>query len=165
MVEADAVSVNRARPARSMLIRPARAEDAAAWAGLRVALWPEEDPGRHPGDIRDILGRPRGAVAFLAVDATGAATGFAEATVRVDYVNGTDSSPVGFLEGLYVVPEHQRRGIGRALVDAACQWTLQQGCSELASDTWLHNVSGQRAHAAYGFEETERVVYFRKRLV
>jgi aminoglycoside 6'-N-acetyltransferase I len=39
-----------------------------------------------------------------------------------------------------------------------------QGCREFASDALLDNSGSLAAHAACGFEETERVVYFRKRL-
>ncbi|HEY0662533.1 MAG TPA: aminoglycoside 6'-N-acetyltransferase [Lysobacter sp.] len=146
-------------------IRQATAGDLAEWAALRQALWPDENPGRHAGDIHDILGKPGRAVGFLVIDRAGRALGFAEATLRTDYVNGTDSSPVGFLEGWYVVPEHRRSGAGRALVEAVERWTREQACTELASDTWLDNALGQQAHRACGFEEVERVVYFRKRLV
>nr|WP_149194865.1 aminoglycoside 6'-N-acetyltransferase [Luteimonas suaedae] len=146
------------------MVRVAVRADATAWAPLRQALWPDEDPDRHGADIDDILSKPGRAAGFLAVGADGAALGFAEATIRVDYVNGTRSSPVGFLEGWYVVPAARRDGIGRALVAAVEDWTRQQGCAELASDTWIDNAPAERAHAACGFEETERVVYFRKRL-
>jgi aminoglycoside 6'-N-acetyltransferase I len=42
------------------------------------------------------------------------------------------------------------------------EWTRGHGCSELASDALLDNASSHAAHAACGFEETERVVFFRK---
>ena len=51
-----------------------------------------------------------------------------------------------------------------AFVAAVERWVREQGCSELASDALLANEASHRAHAACGFEETERVVYFRKRL-
>lgn len=145
-------------------IRQAGVEDAESWAVLREALWPEEDPIRHPQDIRDLLARADGAAAFLARDEGGAAIGFAEATLRRDYVNGSDRSPVGFLEGWYVVPAHRKHGVGRALIGAVEDWTRRQGCTELASDALLDNDDSHRAHRACGFEETERVVYFLKTL-
>ena len=145
-------------------VRRAIEADVAAWAELRAALWPEDDAVAHAAEIRDALAQPQGAVAFLAIDADGHARGFAEATLRRDYVNGTESSPVGFLEGWYVLPEARGSGAGRALVAAVEEWTREQGCSELASDALLDNEPSHSAHHACGFEETERVVYFRKRL-
>lgn len=143
-------------------IRPAQAGDAQAWTALRNALWPDER--LTTDDLGDYFGGRADAAAFIAVDAAGTVIGFAEADLRHDYVNGTESSPVGFLEGWYVMPGWRRSGVGAALVAAVEQWTRAQGCSELASDTWIDNDLGRTAHAACGFEETERVVYFRKRL-
>jgi len=100
----------------------------------------------------------------LAVTDAGSAVGFVEASKRVDHVNGTSSSPVAFMEGLYIVAEFRRRGVARALVDSVVTWALEQGCSELASDSLLENSSAHAAHRALGFEETERVVYFRRAL-
>ncbi len=111
-----------------------------------------------------MLAAPERLVAFLAFDANGRAIGLAEAALRHDYVNGTETSPVGFLEGWYVAPEWRFRGIGRALVEAVAQWAQAQGCAELASDALLENDESHAAHAGCGFEETERVVYFRRRL-
>jgi aminoglycoside 6'-N-acetyltransferase I len=159
MEQADAVSVSAA-----WRVRAATAADAGAWSRLRQALWPQADPGQHAGDIEQMLARPENAAAFLLVDAEGEAHGFAEASLRRDYVNGTESSPVGFLEGWYVQADWRGRGGGRALIAAVEHWSTQCGVSELASDALLDNDAGHRAHQACGFEETERVVYFRKRL-
>ena len=84
--------------------------------------------------------------------------------MRRDYVNGCATSPVGFLEGLYVDPARRRRGIARKLCRAVEDWAASLGCSEFASDVYLGNENSQRAHEALGFEETERVVYYRKQL-
>jgi GNAT superfamily N-acetyltransferase len=81
---------------------------------------------------------------------------------RVDYVNGTNSSPVVFLEGLYVEPAARRNGVARALVGGVEDWALAERCSELASDSQLENVVAHAVHRALGFEEMERVVYFRR---
>jgi aminoglycoside 6'-N-acetyltransferase I len=72
--------------------------------------------------------------------------------------------PVAFLEGIYVVPEFRLRGVARTLVDAVMIWAKAAGCHELASDSLLPNTDAHAAHRALGFEETERVVYFRKAL-
>ena len=69
---------------------------------------------------------------------------------------------VGFLEAIYVRENHRRRGVARALVQAIEEWTIKRGCSELASDAFLTNAQSHHMHAALGFSETERVVYFRK---
>ncbi|MDQ7286748.1 aminoglycoside N-acetyltransferase AAC(6')-Iak [Stenotrophomonas sp. Sm5341] len=139
-------------------IRPAKAADAVAWAQLRLGLWPDADDPLET--LVAALAEDAGAV-FLACAAGGQAIGFAEVRLRQDYVNGTDSSPVGFLEGWYVQPQWQGCGVGRALLAAVRAWTRDAGCRELASDSRVEDVQAHAAHRACGFEETERVVYFR----
>jgi aminoglycoside 6'-N-acetyltransferase I len=125
---------------------------------------PRAVAGRHDGDIARMLKEPARFAAYSARETNSGAIAFAEASLRHDYVNGCDTSPVGFLEGIYVVPLFRRRGVVASLVRAVEQWTLAQGASELASDALINNVDGHRMHAALGFQETERVVCFRKHL-
>lgn len=139
-------------------VRQATPADAPAWANLRLGLWPDDDETVEA--LQQSLADADVAV-FLACTSEGQAVGFAEVSLRRDYVNGTDGSPVGFLEGWYVQPEWQGRGAGRALLAEAKAWTLARGCSELASDSRLEDATAHAAHRACGFEETERVVYFR----
>jgi aminoglycoside 6'-N-acetyltransferase I len=143
------------------LIAP-RSSDDRAWLALRLALWPGPSEAEELAWMADTL--ERGHFVRLAMSAGGGAVGFVEAALRSDYVNGTSSSPVAFLEGLYVVPECRHSGIARALVDAVVAWARAAGCSELASDALLDNPAAHAAHRALGFEETERVVYFRRAL-
>nr|WP_304217433.1 aminoglycoside 6'-N-acetyltransferase [Phenylobacterium aquaticum] len=129
---------------------------------LRLALFPDHAAAWHRLELETLIARSDYGV-FVAVAATGL-VGFAEVALRRDYVNGCDTSPVAFLEGIYVAPDHRRDGAARALITAVEAWGRAQGCSELASDADLANLDSQRMHAAVGFEETERVVYFRKAL-
>jgi aminoglycoside 6'-N-acetyltransferase I len=145
-------------------IRPARLpDDAVSWGRLRQALWPDEPHIDGNDELRAALEPPEAACVLLAV-AGDAIVGFAEARLRSDYVNGTCTSPVGFLEAWYVQPEWRGRGIGRALVRDVEDWTRASGCAELASDALLDNLASHAAHLRCGFEETGRVVYFRKPL-
>lgn len=133
------------------------------WASLRAALWPDVSIEDHREEVAAQL-RDQGqdCVAFLACDAEGQAIGFVEAALRHDYVNGCDTSPVAFLEGLYVEPAARRAGAARALIDAAVAWGRALGCTEMASDADIANQVSHLLHAAMGFTETERVVYFRR---
>jgi aminoglycoside 6'-N-acetyltransferase I len=133
-----------------------------AWLALRLRLWPEAPQPEHLSGMADSLAR--GHYVRLAMTESDGAVGFVEASKRVDYVNGTSSSPVAFLEGLYVAPDFRRRGIARALVQSVVEWARDGGCRELASDSLLDNPGAHAAHRALGFEETERVVYFRRTL-
>jgi aminoglycoside 6'-N-acetyltransferase I len=143
-----------------MHVTLAASADREDWAALRRELWPDADDD----DIARMLKEPVRFAAFIARTANDGAVGFAEVSLRHDYVNGCETSPVGFLEGIYVVPRFRRRGVAASLVRAVEQWTLAQGASELASDALIDNTDSHRMHAALGFQETERVVGFRKRL-
>jgi aminoglycoside 6'-N-acetyltransferase I len=127
------------------------------WLALRMRLWPGPE-AEHLPHMADVIARDH--FVRLAISTDGSAVGFVEASKRVDYVNGTNSSPVAFLEGLYVEPAARGNGVARALVGAVEAWAAAQGCTELASDSTLENVAAHAVHRALGFAETERVVYF-----
>lgn len=133
------------------------------WLALRMALWPA-DRAEHLPEMEDCCAQPERYAQFVAYSDLGEPQGLIEIALRSDYVNGTDSSPVGFLEGIYVAPEFRRQGVAAQLIETAQQWAREQGCSEMASDALLDNTTSQAMHLALGFEETERVVYFRKSL-
>lgn len=146
------------------MIVPCASTSQEGWLDLRRALWPRGTAAEHLAEMQSFLDEPAKYVQFLAHGADGRPAGFVEAALRTDYVNGTDTSPVAFLEGLYVAPACRHQGIAAALVAAVAAWAVDKGCSELASDALLENTASHAMHAALGFEETERVVYFRKRL-
>jgi aminoglycoside 6'-N-acetyltransferase I len=143
-----------------MQIAPPASSNDVKWLSLRSELWPHATESEHLREMGDVLAR--GHCVRLALTPRGSAVGFVEASKRVDYVNGTNSSPVVFLEGLYVAPTSRRKGVARALVAEVERWALAERCSELASDSALENAAAHAAHLALGFEETERVVYFRR---
>jgi aminoglycoside 6'-N-acetyltransferase I len=134
------------------------------WLELRQALWPDCPWEEHLAEMVSLLDRRSDCLQILAYSQADRLVGFAEATLRRDYVNGTVTSPVTFLEALYVVPDARRRGAGRKLVEAVESWAREAGCRELASDSLLENESAHLAHRAMGFGETERVVFFNKAL-
>jgi aminoglycoside 6'-N-acetyltransferase I len=136
----------------------------AEWLALRRALWPECPDGEHHTEMAAFSADPARYAQFMAYTGARTPAGFAEAAIRHDPVNGTSSSPVAFLEGIYVVPEERRRGIARQLFRAVLDWARGSGCTELASDALLDNEVSHAMHRALGFEETERVVCFRRSL-
>ena len=101
---------------------------------------------------------------FVAEDADAKPVGFIELAVRA-FSDGCDSMPVPHVEGWYVEPAARGQGVGRALMRAAEEWSRTHGFIELASDSELDDDSAQRAHARCGFEEVDRLVKFRKKLV
>src|SRR3954469_12534972 len=74
------------------------AETLGQWVELRWSLWPDEDKEVMARESPAILTRPD--MLVLVAREADAVIGFAEASVRRDYVNGCETRPVAFLEGI-----------------------------------------------------------------
>jgi aminoglycoside 6'-N-acetyltransferase I len=145
-----------------ILIRRAATPDLDDWGRMRQLLWPYSDPGQLRTETERMLAEPL-EPAFVAVRSDGSLGGFLEAGLR-KYADGCSTSPVGYIEGWYVDEDLRRLGVGARLVRAAEEWAREQGCSEMASDTWLDNDMSISAHRSLGYEECERLVHFCKKL-
>jgi aminoglycoside 6'-N-acetyltransferase I len=145
-------------------VRAIEPRDRQAWAQMRAALWPDQDPDLLAHETMTHFGADKPKQLVLVAEATdGALVGMLELAMR-PYAEGCATSPVPFVEGWYVVAEARMQGIGRRLVEAAERWALARGFTEIASDTQLANGASQEAHLKLGFEEAERIVCFRKSL-
>ena len=144
------------------MIRKAEEGDLAAAAALAAALWPENEAAALAEDFRALLKSGKGAL-FLASEA-GTEAGFAQVQLRHDYVEGTETSPVGYLEGIYVREEARGRGVARGLLAACEAWAADRGCREFASDCELDNAASQAFHLRAGFTEANRIICFVKTL-
>lgn len=145
-----------------VVVREATELDLDDLIAMAILLWSDEDEDELGEDMAEILGSST-QVAFVAI-ADGIASGFATASVRADYVEGSETSPVGYLEGVYVDVEHRREGIARALVRAIERWVGMQGCTEFGSDAYLNNTESHAFHRAVGFEEAAQLVAFIKQI-
>jgi aminoglycoside 6'-N-acetyltransferase I len=145
-----------------MRIQKAELRDLPALAALACELWPGHRPEEMELEMGSILRKPDAAFFLLLAGET--ATGFAQCQLRHDYVEGTDSSPVGYLEGIYVAPEYRRRGFAGKLLCACENWAREQGCCEFASDCELTNSDSLRFHLHMGFGEANRIICFTKKL-
>ena len=88
--------------------------------------------------------------------------GFIHVALRSEYVEGTSSSPVGYIEGIYIYPSFRKRGFGALLVNHAEKWCKHKGCKEMASDTEITNLNSIEWHTHLGFNEANRIVCFVK---
>ncbi len=84
--------------------------------------------------------------------------------VTYDYVEGTKTCPVAYLEGIFVTAAERRKGIARKLLLACESWARKRGCTEFASDCELSNLTSQAFHQAVGFEEANRIVAFVRKI-
>ena len=131
---------------------------------MRMKLWPDASKNEHLKEMSEFLEQPDRYSQLIALSSAGMPIGFAEGGIRHEYVNGTSSSPVVYLEGIFVHENTRQQNVARQLASEIEKWGKSKGCLEFASDADLDNDISQKFHRAIGFEETERVVYFRKSL-
>ncbi|MBR4291790.1 MAG: GNAT family N-acetyltransferase [Oscillospiraceae bacterium] len=143
-------------------MQKAKLADAAAVACLAQRLWPHHRPDELQAEFVSLLQNSNAAV-FLAFQAA-TPIGFAQCQLRHDYVEGTESSPVGYLEGIFVLPEYRKTGVARMLLTSCESWAKEQGCTEFASDCELGNTESLRFHLNVGFTEANRIICFTKKL-
>lgn len=143
-----------------IIVRPLGVDQRAEWVALRHALWPHHSVEELGDELADM---PAGDFAGFGAFDGAAPVGFAEVSQR-PYGDGCDTAPVAWLEGIFVVASHRRRGVGRLLLTAVEAWARTRGLSELGSDAALDNLTSRLSHALWGFDETERSVLFRKTL-
>ena len=144
------------------MIRKACPADAGMMGVLASELWPHHSSEELKQEFDAMLMR-QDAACFLALDG-GKPVGFAQCQLRRDYVEGTETSPVGYLEGIYVTESARNRGIARQLLAECENWAGEQGCREFASDCELDNTGSLDFHLALGFREANRIICFTKKL-
>lgn len=144
------------------MIKKAGIRDLEEVANLAVLLWKEHTPEDLTEEFSEILSQGK-AQFFLKYD-QGTPIGFAQCQIRYDYVEGTDTSPVGYLEGIFVQEEYRRKGYAKELLSACEKWAKEKGCKEFASDCEMNNHSSFLFHVASGFVEANRVICFTKKL-
>ena len=145
-----------------MEIIAAEKKDLAALTELAQKLWPGHLVEELEADLAQIQAK-EDAVFFLAKDG-GCFIGFAQCQLRRDYVEGTESTPVGYLEGIYTEEACRGNGVARALLAACEGWARVQGCREFASDCELENTGSLQFHLNMGFAEANRIICFTKKL-
>ena len=144
------------------MIRKVESKDLYILSELACQLWPDHTVEEMHSEFADTIAKPD-AVFFLAY-ADEIVVGFAQCQLRYDYVEGTDSSPVGYLEGIYVADEYRQQGFARELLSACEGWAKEKGCTEFASDCELEKTQSLEFHLNVGFEEANRIICFTKKL-
>lgn len=145
-----------------MDIRKAKVDDLQNLTDLGLQLWPDHEFEELREAFAEIIAKPD--AAFFLAFAGAQAVGFAQCQLRHDYVEGTESSPVGYLEGIFVRDGHRGRGLAGKLLAACEDWAKEQGCVEFASDCELDNTGSLGFHLKMGFEEAGRIICFTKKL-
>ena len=88
--------------------------------------------------------------------------GFINLSIRIDYVEGSNSSPVAYVEGIYVKPEYRNKGIAKSLIANGEEWARFKGCTQMGSDIEMDNDISYKFHQKIGFDEANRIICFIK---
>ena len=106
-------------------------------------MWAHHDLEDLTKEFRQLVANDEAACFITYVDDKPIA--FSQCQLRHDYVEGTDSSPVGYLEGVFASEGYRRQGHAAELLSECERWARDQGCTEFASDCELNNADGFRS--------------------
>ena len=144
------------------MVRKATNRDCRILAELAVQMWDSHTVEELEAEFGETIQDEQ--TAFFIKYADDAPVGFAQCGLRNDYVEGTESSPVGYLEGIFVEEAYRQQGFAKQLLCACEKWAKEMGCTEFASDCELDNVGSLQFHIAMGFAEANRIICFKKDL-
>jgi len=144
------------------MIRKANMNDLPRLTELALELWPDNAVDTMYYDLGKIM--MAGDSVFFLAYREDTAVGFAQCQLRHDYVEGTNSSPVGYLEGIYVRAEDRHLGFASQLMESCEEWARAEGCTEFASDCQIDNADSLAFHLKLGFQEANRIICFKKNL-
>lgn len=144
------------------MISKATKTDVACVAEMAVMMWDSNSVEGLVREFETMLENEECAIYIYRID--NMPVGFAQCGLRHDYVEGTESCPVGYLEGIFVREEYRKQGYARELLAECEKWAKEKGCSEFASDCELTNDVSLDFHMNMGFTEANRIICFTKRI-
>ena len=106
---------------------------------------PEHVEVDHARELREIEQIVREEVAFVALDESGEAVGYALARRK--------QPRLGFLTDLYVRPDSRRQGAARALVREVAAALAEQGVEFVSLEVGASNAPARAVYARWGFRE------------
>ena len=144
------------------MINIAIRDNACEVANLAIRMWEDNSIEGLTEEFIELIEKEDAQIFIKFVE--NKAVGFAQCQLRYDYVEGTESSPVGYLEGIFVEEEYRGKGFAQELLSECQKWAKKKGCQEFASDCELDNITSLKFHMAMGFEEANRIICFTKKL-
>lgn len=144
------------------MIKQAEITDLTVLSQLAIHMWQDSTVSELEEDFKQIINNDNAVVFIKLVDEK--PIGFAQCQLRTDYVEGTETSPVGYLEGIFILEEYRHKGYAKELLNACERWAKDKNCLEFASDCELDNHISYKFHMAVGFTEANRVICFKKSL-
>lgn len=147
---------------KTEMIKIANASDIEILAELASELWTEASVRDLTSEFEQLILSSNACVFIKYVD--NIPIGFAQCQLRYDYVEGACSSPVGYLEGIFIRTEYRHAGHAKQLLEECEKWAKKKGCQQFASDCEIDNSHSIQFHLATGFEEANRIICFIKKI-
>ena len=144
------------------MIKKAGNNDLDILANLAVLMWQKHSVNELVNEFSEIL--LNGKSQFFLKYVNDVPIGFAQCQLRYDYVEGTKTTPVGYLEGIFVKEGYRNKGYAKELLAECEAWAKENGCYEFASDCEIDNINSFRFHMAMNFTEANRIICFAKAL-
>lgn len=144
------------------MVQKATNNDSRILAEMAIQMWHSHTVDSLEMDFKETLNNESAVFFIKYID--NMPIGFAQCGLRTDYVEGTETSPVGYLEGIFVKAGYRNNGYARELLLACETWAKDMGCTEFASDCELDNTNSLKFHMAMGFGEANRIICFKKNL-
>lgn len=144
------------------MTRKAGIPDLEQLADLAIQIWKKQSAKEFIKEFSELIQKEN--TQFFLSYHQSYPIGFAQCQLRYDYVEGTESHPVGYLEGIFIKEEYRHKGYAKELLSECEKWALEQGCKEFASDCELDNLDSFEFHKHMGFIEANRIICFTKKL-
>ena len=144
------------------MVKKAKKEDLKTIAALAVKMWENNSLEELTAEFSEMFAGDK--TQFFIKYKNNIPIGFAQCTLRSDYVEGTGTTPVGYLEGIYVKEGHRKKGYAKELLKECEAWAKSKNCTEFASDCEADNEESQKFHKAMNFSEANRIICFTKKL-
>ena len=142
------------------MVRKATNSDAHVLAEMAIQMWDSHTVDELETEFSDTINNKQSV--FFIKYVNDVPVGFAQCGLRTDYVEGTESSPVGYLEGIFIKKDYRNNGYAKELLLSCETWAKNMGCTEFASDCELDNIGSLKFHIAMGFDEANRIICFKK---
>lgn len=136
--------------------------DFQSWLDMSLILFKDYPPEETEFELKRMTDNPKYKT-FMAKSGN-TSIGFVTVSIRTDYVEGSKTSPVGYVEAIYVDSNYRKQGLAKLLFKKGEHWTKLQGCSEIGSDTWDWNKAAQDFHQKLGFQKEDVLVHYIKKI-
>ena len=146
----------------TLRLAAATRRDLGTWRAMRADLYSGVDDAFNEFEM-DLILSSKDRVCLLVRAPNDDAVGFIEVSLR-NVVDGVLGGPVGYIEGIYLVPSWRGLGLGPAMIEAVAEWFRSEGCRDMATDAEIENDDAQQFWSGLGFEETWRIVQYRRPL-